>query len=235
VAAQVIIPEPSFWDPETPFLYQGRVELLQDGRPWFHEQVCHGLRILQLTPRGLRLNGKPLLVRGFAREPTREADTLPLRGAGGNLLLASLVAGELWRLADRLGFMMLGLVAEDGLDELVLPRALRCGSTRLLAEHTSCFGWLLPESALQRGVDWWMAARAPLHAGLPHLLGVELTRAPSLPLPREIAFVVCAEDRLADLKEVHRPKLLLTESAKSPEEEQELLASFPGLLGWIAL
>jgi hypothetical protein len=210
------------------------VEVLEDGRPWFREQVSHGLRTLRLTPRGLRLNGKPLLVRGFAREPASEEDALLLRGAGGNLLLASLGAGELWTLADRLGFLMLGLVPEHELDELTLPRAHRYGTTRLLAQHTSCFGWLLPESALQRGTEWWTSARAPLRTGLPHLLGMQLTNAPYQPLPREVDFVVCTEHCLAELQEIRRPILLQTTSAKSREEEQQLLDISSGVLGWVA-
>src|SRR5438105_1995799 len=60
--ARVLIPEPSFWDPESPFLYQGPVSVWQGDRLCFEGQVSHGLRHCQLSPRGLRWNGRPLVL-----------------------------------------------------------------------------------------------------------------------------------------------------------------------------
>src|SRR5919201_1885533 len=61
---RVLIPEASLWDPESPFLYQGPVELWQDGQRCDQVTVSHGLRTISLGPRGLRWNGRPLALRG---------------------------------------------------------------------------------------------------------------------------------------------------------------------------
>src|SRR5262245_48357788 len=50
--ARVLIPEPSLWAPQTPFLYFGPLELWQDGRRCDQVQLSHGLRVLQLGPQG---------------------------------------------------------------------------------------------------------------------------------------------------------------------------------------
>src|SRR5262245_48142127 len=56
--ARVVIPEPSLWDPESPFLYQGPVEVWKDGNRWCETQLSHGLRQYHLGPRGLRWNSQ---------------------------------------------------------------------------------------------------------------------------------------------------------------------------------
>src|SRR5690349_13797810 len=48
LSARVIIPEPSFWDPVSPFLYQGSVEVWTGGKCWCEVPISHGLRLLQL-------------------------------------------------------------------------------------------------------------------------------------------------------------------------------------------
>src|SRR5579864_8804454 len=47
---RVVIPEASFWDPESPFLYRGPVELWEGGQRCDLVQVTHGLRTLGLGP-----------------------------------------------------------------------------------------------------------------------------------------------------------------------------------------
>src|SRR5437868_42099 len=55
---RAVIPEASLWEPESPFLYQGPVELWEEGRPSDCLQLSLGLRTITLGPRGLRLNGR---------------------------------------------------------------------------------------------------------------------------------------------------------------------------------
>src|SRR5438552_150223 len=83
---RVVIPEPSLWDPESPFLYRGPVELRQDGRPVDRVGVSHGLCSSSLTPRGLLWNGKPLRLRGRSARGLTDDTTLSLRRDGFNLL-----------------------------------------------------------------------------------------------------------------------------------------------------
>src|SRR6266852_987779 len=45
---RAIIPEASLWEPECPFLYEGPVELWQDGQRCERVMVRHGLRTVAL-------------------------------------------------------------------------------------------------------------------------------------------------------------------------------------------
>src|SRR5262249_19741595 len=70
---RAIIPEASLWEPETPHVYTGYVELWQDGVREEVVQVRHGLRQVSLGPRGLRLNGRLLRLRGHEVEQLDDA------------------------------------------------------------------------------------------------------------------------------------------------------------------
>jgi hypothetical protein len=137
LAARVVIPEPSLWDPQSPFLYEGPVELWEDGRRSEVVRVRHGLRVVRLTPNGLTVNGKPLTPRGkelTAACPDDEA--LRLRQAGYNLLVAR-VADEtapLWDTGDRLGFLVAGRV-----DAAAVKTPGRLAGLR---RHPSWLGWI---------------------------------------------------------------------------------------------
>jgi hypothetical protein len=47
VVLRVVIPEANWWQPETPFLYEGPVELWQDGQRCDRREVSHGIRAKQ--------------------------------------------------------------------------------------------------------------------------------------------------------------------------------------------
>jgi hypothetical protein len=136
---RVVIPEASLWEPESPFLYQGPIELWQDDQRCDRLMLSHGLRSFHLDERGLRVNGRRLTLRGQSVTACSEEEALALRQAGRNLLIAPV--GEdtlpLWEQADRLGFLMLGRVADDG-----QPARQHL---EMLSRHASCFGWLVEE------------------------------------------------------------------------------------------
>src|SRR5262249_16988932 len=67
IVVRIIIPEASFWDPTSPFLYEGPLELWEAGNCVDRIQLRHGLRILRLGPRGLRSNNKFITICGAAR------------------------------------------------------------------------------------------------------------------------------------------------------------------------
>ena len=71
---RVIIPEASLWEPQCPFLYQGPIELWQDGQRRDQVLVRHGLRSFQLKERGLHVNGRPLILHGRAVSACSEDD-----------------------------------------------------------------------------------------------------------------------------------------------------------------
>jgi hypothetical protein len=131
---RVIIPEASLWEPVSPHLYIGPIELWQDGVRCDVVTVRHGLRHVSLGPQGLRLNGRPLRLRGREVAALGEDEALALRQEGYNLLVApvSEASRPIWDLADQLGFFVLGKVDEQSSATL----------TAELARHPSCLGWL---------------------------------------------------------------------------------------------
>jgi hypothetical protein len=140
---RVIIPEASLWDLQSPFLYQGPVELWQDGRRCAQVAISHGLRgSLRLGPAGLAINGKPVVLRGRRFQGGDERALQLFRQQGGNLVLTpvSLDTAELWTEADRLGLLMLGLIgAPEEADHPLLST---------LARRPSSLGWMLRPAAL---------------------------------------------------------------------------------------
>jgi hypothetical protein len=130
---RVVIPEPSLWEPVSPFLYRGPVELWQDGERCERVTVTHGLCFAALKPDGLHWNGKPLSLRGRSVRGLTEDDARSLRQAGVNLLLAPVQESETWAIADRLCFLVIGELPQ--LDD----NALQCVKQRLA--HPSCLGW----------------------------------------------------------------------------------------------
>ncbi len=168
--ARVVLPEAGFWDPERPFLYDGSVELWEaDGQVDEHPLKV-SLRSIGLGPGGLRINGRPLTLRGVERDRLAENDAAALRQAGINLLLAPVSAVGLWDAADRLGFLVLGRLTD----------AADWGQTVALSQHPCSLGWLLPPE-LERPVRW-----------PPFLVGYDLGQAEPRSLPEPAHFTLRA-------------------------------------------
>jgi hypothetical protein len=136
--ARVIVPEASFWEPQTPFLYNGSVELWDDHVCRERIAVRHGFRSLTLGPTGLKVNGRPLTLTGRRLDACTAAEATALRRAGVNLLATTVTPGcqSLWDQGDRLGFFLLGRV-NDASDELL----------RKFASHPCRLGWLATTDA----------------------------------------------------------------------------------------
>ncbi len=217
---RVIIPEPSLWEPETPFLYQGPVELWQKGQGCDEVQLSHGLREFRLSPQGIRWNGRILSIRGVERSGTSEQDALELRRAGCNALLAPVSSVSLWQDADRFGFLMLGRMMSRS----------QFQQAHELWRHPCCLGWVLDakllEDPLGRAVGGNLGDKD-------HLMGVELDQKSATPLPAAIRFVLCPENALPALAEIGLPKLVRKEVGSLVDEGAEVTSSSPGILGWI--
>lgn len=141
LVARVVVPEASFWDPQSPFLYGGPVELWQDGQCCDTVAVRHGLRWLRWGPQGLRVNDQPFTLRGRRLSgPVTDAVALQLRRAGYNLLVAPIAEPSLWDTGDRLGFLVVGEI--DALNPTML------GRVENLRRHPSCLGWLASNPSL---------------------------------------------------------------------------------------
>jgi hypothetical protein len=178
VVARVIIPEPSLWDPASPFLYYGPIELWQDGLLLERVVARHGLRSRSLGPTGLRWNGGSLPLNGWTGVITKEEEMLALRGAGHNLLTvkSTTATAPLWEMADRIGILMVGTL--QGLDE---PLAVE------IAKHPSCLGFVL-EPATWAKVDAQVLRR--FKTATNSFVGIDLSE-PTTELQAGADFVLC--------------------------------------------
>jgi hypothetical protein len=160
LAVRALIPEASLWAPETPFLYEGPVELWEEGGLLERVAVRHGLRHLGLGPAGLRVNGRPLPLRGRELASCSEEQALELRRAGYNLVVVPAEAGGAWAVADAVGLFVLGRAGS-----MSSRSALPAERTR----HPSHLGWLGAEAA--GGLDGLALVEGQVCAG-DNVLGV---------------------------------------------------------------
>lgn len=195
---QIIIPEPSLWEPPCPYLYEGPLEQWRDGVNLGQTWLRQGLRTLALGKSGLRVNGKPCSLRGVAIDSADEDDLLRLRQRGCNLLLAPAGNAALWDLAGRLGFLMLG--REPATEPAAPARA-------------SALGWVMTEIDAHTA-DW----RSSMNPG--EYFGLLLDAMPTRPLPREVSFLVVAEPLIAELRPLALPMI-----ARQKDGEGEQLVS----------
>lgn len=208
IVRRAIIPEASQWEPTHPFLYQGPVELWDEGRLCGERMVSCGVRYLHLGTRGLRLNGRLLQLRGVRRHQCTAEEMSELREEGVNLLLANVddASAQLWTDADEVGMLVLGEVPAS-------PSAIE--QARARQHHPSNLGWVFDASMLtDAGLR---AASAPLRerrAG--EILGIHATV--EMPPAPEVQFIVGTPDMGRDL-----PRLLLT--ADAVEETSGLLGT----------
>jgi hypothetical protein len=207
VELRALIPEPNWWSPQSPFLYGGALELVQDGVPCGRVPISHGIRRVQLTPRGLHLNGKPIALRGAVAGT--DADWPKLRAAGVNTLVVRMGDSDLECLdiADRLGFFVLGTADNY---------AAYAHARHDLAAHASALGWIFSRADLQAG--------APDEAKGELLFGVNTS---SLGAPANADFLVCHERELTWLDAAALPKLVVAERLPDP------LPARPDVIGWI--
>jgi hypothetical protein len=212
---RVVIPEANLWSPQTPFLYEGPVELWSGEERVDQQQVVHGLRHAVLGRKGLRLNGHPFHIHGVTANTLADEVAQRLRNAGCNLLVAKvgLESASVWEKAERLGFLVLGQL--EGTDDDLLWYA-----EDHLCRRTSAFGWLLPQS-LTREPQLWHNAMLHLQAGRRDVLfGVKLEDLPLGVLPGHVSFVACEEGFLPELRELTIPRLILGQRGDTSEPER---------------
>ncbi|HZZ82218.1 MAG TPA: hypothetical protein VFE62_27215, partial [Gemmataceae bacterium] len=198
IVLRAVIPESSWWEPRSPFLYEGPLELWQDDVLCDRATIRHGIRALQLTSKGLRLNGKPLVVRGkLVHGSLSEQDAIALRDAGFSacwLIGASNI--DPWNSADRVGLFLLGSCF-DVTEFFALHSEL--------TSHASHFGWIFNRNDL---------SQAPLlQPGFGMLYGIN-TSARSI--PENSDFMVCTQDELAWLEEVDMPRIVVAKKLADP-------------------
>ncbi len=204
LAAHVVIPEPSLWEPQCPFVYQGTVELWKNGECCDQVQIQRGLRHLALGRGGLRVNGRPLALKGRSVDVCDEKQLAALRRAGCNVLLAATAERlvELLVLADVHGFLILAALRDTDQAALDYPNAP--------ADHPSFLGWLLK-------APWEANAIAQLRCRGGALVGVEFGGHSDDKPPDGVDFIACRSSVAAELggREVSSPMLLLDEGPYS--------------------
>ena len=204
ILLRVLIPEPSWWAPQTPLLYEGPLELWQDGERCEQIRLRHGIRTVQLTDSGLRVNGKPCPLKGVCAETITEAEARRWHDDGVNLVLtpARDESMDLWKITDRFGLFVLGRIDQPH----QWPRwALAC------QRYPSFLGSVLTSPAMDA-----TAARAPG----PGLLGAELS-ADGVPQGR-FDFVLGGSSMLGAMD---IPRILLA--------NQPPAAAGKDVLGWV--
>ena len=126
-AQRVLIPEPSLWSPETPYLYEAKLDLGAMGKVRFNL----GLRRLTWTKEEFRINGGRVELKAVQRSTLEEADALALREAGINVVFVPVSQPSVWEVADRVGLLVIGEVGHQ------FDLALR------LRRHPSVLGWMI--------------------------------------------------------------------------------------------
>ena len=233
-----IIPEPSFWDAESPHLYQGRVELWQGKELCDEASFSKGLCTFELGNQGLRWNGRPVMLRGVVRDRCTEEEARRLHQAGCNTLLASVDpdSSALWDFADRLGFMMLGRV--ESMEQ--------AAHARILSSHPSSLGWICSAPPLQDLNAGTVNSMLRTHNfnGMPrveerYLIGVEITSQQSEPqvpvYPLEFDLELRHEQTLPNPAEIALPVLVMREKEFMSLTREEMESESVGTLGSIYL
>lgn len=218
ITLRVIIPEANFWEPATPFLYEGPLELWQSSQRCEVVEIRHGIRSLQFGRRGLRLNGRQLYIRGVRREALAEADALSLHQAGVNAILIRVGpnAGRCCEIGDRYGLLMLGQITCRA--DLEYCSALN--------GHPSLLGWVVSSDFFQDLL--FRDVGAAMLAGN-HTLGMECRLAPT-EIPSEVSFLVCDETPERAGGDKPLPPVIIRDKGKATEPGT---APPPGILGWI--
>jgi hypothetical protein len=225
ISARAVIPEPSLWEPQTPFLYEGTVELWDNGQLSDRMTIRLGLRDLRLGGRGFLLNGRPFAVHGVARERFTLEELPELRRAGFDTLLSSLRPdqADLWDAADRLGFFVVGLLSN--------VESLRSGE--LPGRHPSSLALVIAEEP-EAGEEFLDLPFGCFCIAEPYqpFIGFELAESSYVRLAK-CDFLFCDQSLLADLSFNPLPKLVrLYRTSLNDTESQELLAT-PGVCGWV--
>jgi Glycosyl hydrolases family 2 len=218
---RVIIPEPSWWEPATPFLYDGTIELWEDGKFCDRTEVRHGLRVLRRRENRLLLNGRAFHVRGTCYDRQSRADLVRAHQDGINTLLVPMASRqpEVWKLADELGFLVI-VEVEDVEQDASL--------TTSLAKHPSSFGWVYRGGVASENALRAILADRDRQADRP-LVGICWPALEAI-MAQEVDFIVCDSQNIDLLPEVRLPILVLTKGALA---EEEIGASRSSFAGWI--
>jgi hypothetical protein len=104
---RIIIPEPAWWDPQSPFLYRGSLETRRDGESVATEHVRIGLRHTLRKEGRVMHNGRPVDFKSQRVETADDAELRRLRQAGFNMVqVPAAILEQVCDIADRIGLFV---------------------------------------------------------------------------------------------------------------------------------
>ncbi len=115
--AEAIVPEPSFWTPEMPHLYQARWQLQQEGRVLGEAERCFGIRRFGAAGGRLRLDGKAWVLRGVAAAGDRPVDPAQWHTLDTALVVAA-PDDSICETASRVGVFVVAELDQSDADEI---------------------------------------------------------------------------------------------------------------------
>lgn len=218
IHGRIIIPEPSLWDPESPFLYYGRLELWEGGQRCDQWEFRLGLRSIRLGPRGLLLNGRPIVISATKTIPGNDIETVATRSAGFNTLILPIenALTGICNLAAERGLLVLGFVNDNDRTTNLLDA---------FVQHPCCLGLLLTEAAAANTKvvgDWCRNTCMQRIA----LIGAEVKGTKPEDIPAQCNFVAGTETALDRFPAL--PRLLVVD-----QEPSAASAGNPPVIGWI--
>lgn len=183
VLLRCMIPEPCAWDPQSPFLYRGMLDIEHADVTVHQRQVQIGFVSWGLGTRGLRVNSKYMRLRSVFAEALDPDRALRWREAGINCLVVDPVRARpgLWDSADQHGFFVLARARD----------AAAIAQVRVQEARPSFLGWILQQELLPAVVASGIEGTA--HTGSAPLVGLEVSEVPSAPIPG-VSFLVAPSD-----------------------------------------
>jgi hypothetical protein len=198
IVGRVVIPEPSMWDLDCPFLYEGRIELWDGTSNEDRVKLFHGLRSLRCTRQGFQLNGRYVFLHVREVASPTENELIDHRRQGINAVILAVQPGtqQLWDVCDRIGLGVLGRIQ---LTSQTAQQAMR------LSVHPCRFGWLAK-------ADDWDSGRSALRETLSSItpgepIGLELDEIAEIEDQR-IRFIYWRGDTMPDEQMLRLPCLV---------------------------
>jgi hypothetical protein len=115
--AEATVPEPSFWTPQMPQLYQAHVQLRRGDQLQAEVTRSFGIRPLGAAGARLRLDGKAWVLRGVMRDDIA-VEELPTWHDSDTTLVARCPSDALCEAASRIGVLIAAELAEADANEI---------------------------------------------------------------------------------------------------------------------
>jgi hypothetical protein len=222
VVFEAALPEPNYWDPQSPFLYHCFAELWQGTQRQAKSDVWYGLRRIDLGRQGLLINDQPVAFRGGQQSDFTEDKAAAWRRQGLNLVVADVGASSptVWDIASRTGFCVLGRFNSTEEKHLQIHERL---------QDAGALGWIVPGDEAA-DPQYTMGVRRIANSSN-QLLGVETGRPLAAAMQDAYDFVLCPLEALPELAEVQLPKMVLVDEL--PADPRQEAASEHRVIAWI--